>query len=197
MRHLNASAAAVAAVATLTLAACGADTGSGAEGETAPSTTGTSADNGPGASPDTAASRAADPTPADEIPDAEVVEGSFAVLPSAPETAPQSVRGTVWLARHDDGTTVTVDVTGLEPDTKYTSHLHAESCEPDDGGPHFRFDPDGPAQPPNEVHLMFTTDSEGSASTTVTNPNPDSDGANAILLHLDDDAGTKFACADL
>ncbi|QYJ04631.1 hypothetical protein KUV85_02830 [Nocardioides panacisoli] len=135
-----------------------------------------------------------DATPADELPDAQLREGEFALLDDAPDGSPE-VSGSAYLARTDNGTTLSVDLSGLEADTEYMSHLHAEACSPNAGGDHFKFDPDGSDQPPNEVHLMVPTDDDGAAATTITNDNPASEGAKSMVLHLDD--GTKFACADL
>lgn len=130
-------------------------------------------------------------TVAYDIDGAEVAEAAISPLESASsETA--NVTGTAWLARHDAGTTVTVELTGLPPDSDFMSHLHAEACS-DNGGPHFKFDPDGSDQPPNEVHLMFQSDGEGAASTTVENDNPESEGAQSIVIHHGD---AKVACGD-
>lgn len=135
-----------------------------------------------------------DATPANEIPDAALREGHFYTLDDAPNGSPD-VGGHAYLARTDDQTILSVDLTGLEAGAKYMSHLHVEACEPDAGGDHFRFDPQGSDQPPNEVHLVVTADEDGSAATTITNDNPASQGAKSMVLHLPD--GTKFACADL
>lgn len=135
-----------------------------------------------------------DATPAQELPDAALRQGEFRVLPEAPADAPE-VSGTAYLARTADGTTLSVDLTGLEAGVDYTSHLHVEACEPDSGGDHFKFDPAGSDQPPNEVHLALTAADDGSVATTITNANPDSRGARSMVLHTSN--GTKFACADL
>ncbi|WP_084037298.1 superoxide dismutase family protein [Haloechinothrix halophila] len=135
-------------------------------------------------------------TPANEIEGADLTEGTFNPLESAP-AGTESVSGVAYVARHDEGTTVTIDVEGLQPEAAYMSHLHAQPCAEDDGGPHFRFDEKGSEKPPNEVHIAFTADADGAANTTVSNDNPNSEGAKSIVLHLDDEDGTKFACADL
>ncbi len=134
-------------------------------------------------------------TPANEIEGATVAEGTFKPLKSAP-AGTESVTGTAYLAQHDKGTTVTIEVEGLQPGTAYMSHLHAQPCAKDDGGPHFMFDKKGPEEPPNEVHIAFTANADGEATTTVSNDNPDSKGAKSMVLHLDDKDGTKFACGD-
>lgn len=134
-------------------------------------------------------------TPAHEIEGAELAQGEFSPLASAP-AGTESVNGTAWLARHDNGTTVTMEVSGLQPDVAYMSHLHAQPCAKDEGGPHFKFDAQGSEEPPNEVHIAFTANADGKATTTVTNDNRKSEGAKSIVLHLADKDGTKFACAD-
>lgn len=133
-------------------------------------------------------------TPAQELPDAELRQGSFEALPDAPQDSPE-VAGEAFLARTADGTTLSVDLSGLEAGAEYTSHLHVEACEPHAGGDHFKFDAGGSDQPPNEVHLAIEADEDGGAATTITSDNPDSQGAKSMVLHLAD--GTKFACADL
>lgn len=136
----------------------------------------------------------ADATPANELPDAVLREGHFHLLDGAPKGSPD-LGGHAYLARTDDGTTLSIDLTGLEPGANYMSHLHAGTCEPNSGGDHFKFDPSGSDEPPNEVHLAFTAAGDGTVATTITNDNPRSEGAKSMVLHLPD--GTKFACADL
>ncbi|MPY81266.1 MAG: superoxide dismutase family protein [Actinophytocola sp.] len=146
---------------------------------------------------DPTSTMASDPnaTPANEIKGAELAKGTFAALKSAP-AGTKSVTGVAYLAQHDKGTTVTIDVKGLQPDTAYMSHLHEQPCAKDEGGDHFQFDAKGPEAPPNEIHIAFTADADGAATTTVSNDNPKTKGAKSIVLHLEDKDGTKFACAD-
>lgn len=133
-------------------------------------------------------------TPADEIEGAQLREGPFDLLDTRPPGL-DNAAGTAWLATHDDGTTVTVRMTGLQAGEKYVSHLHAEPCEQDSGGPHFKFDPQGPEMPPNEVHLAFTADEGGKGSMTVNNDRP-ADEAESIVVHPAEAMDNRIVCAD-
>ncbi len=136
-----------------------------------------------------------DATPADQV-DGEVRSGEFVVLDTAPPGS-DDVTGEAWLAQGDAGTTVTIRLTGLEPGTTYTGHLHAAACEEDNGGDHFRFDPDGSELPPNEVHLGFTADDAGAGEATITNDAQVGDGAPSVVVHPQDAMDNRLACADL
>lgn len=135
-----------------------------------------------------------DATPADEV-EGEVQSGDFVVLDTAPPGS-DAVTGEAFLAQNDDGTTVTMRLSGLEPDIEYLAHLHEQPCAEDNGGDHFMFDPEGSDVPPNEVHLAFTADSEGSGEATVTNPEEVGDGAPSIVVHPADAMDNRLACAD-
>ncbi|MEV6586531.1 superoxide dismutase family protein [Streptomyces acidicola] len=136
-----------------------------------------------------------DAMPANEIKGADLKEGTFVVLDTAPPDS-DAVKGTAWLAQHDDGTTVTVMLSGLEPGTDYMSHLHAQQCAKDNGGDHFQFKKGGPTTPPNEVHLAFTAGDDGKAMMTVNNDAKVGDGARAIVVHPAKAMDNKLACAD-
>ncbi|WP_323793117.1 CHRD domain-containing protein [Nocardioides sp.] len=133
-------------------------------------------------------------TPADEV-DGDVTSGEFSVLDTAPPGS-DGAAGQAWLAQNDDGTTVTIRLTGLAPDTAYMAHLHAEACASDNGGPHFMFDLDGSEMPPNEVHLAFTADDDGAGEVTVTNEQRVGDGAPSVVIHPTDAMDNRLACAD-
>lgn len=124
----------------------------------------------------------------------ETISGSFQLFDDAPESV-RSMTGAVSLSRTDEGTTASLRVSGLQPETTYMSHVHEQACARDRGGPHLKFDPEGGDEPPNEIHLGFTTDDRGVGQRTVTNPNVVGADAASVVLHLPD--GTKFACADL
>lgn len=130
---------------------------------------------------------------ADEVEAAELRQDELVVLDSAPE-AFQDATGTAWLAL-DPMTTLTVDVEGLEPGTEVVGHLHAEPCA-NDGGPHFKFDPDGSDVPPNEVHIAATADDSGAFTVSVQNEMVAAD-AQAVVIHARDGDTTKALCADL
>ncbi len=138
-----------------------------------------------------------DATPAYDVdgPGSTVASGDFVLLETAPPGS-DDVAGQAWLAQDDDGTTVTIELSGLEPGRDYVSHLHAETCATDDGGPHFAFDEGGSDMPPNEVHLGFTAAEDGSGTATVTNDREVGDGAPALVVHPADATDNRLVCAD-
>lgn len=134
-------------------------------------------------------------TPADKIPDADVVKGTFELLDTRPPGM-DDAEGSAWLAQGPKGTTVTVSLTGLKPGDAYMAHLHAQECSTKNGGEHFQFDKSGPATPPNEVHLMFTADKSGMGMTTVNNTRKTGEGAVAVVVHPAKAQDNRIACAD-
>lgn len=136
-----------------------------------------------------------DATPADELQGAEVRTGEFEVLDTAPPKS-NEVAGQVWVAENEDGTTVTVRMTGVEPGEEYMLHLHEQSCGNDAGGEHFKFDPEGSDEPPNEVHLGFTAKGNGEGEATVTNDQQVGRGATSIVMHPVMAMDNRIACAD-
>lgn len=89
------------------------------------------------------------------------VSGKFALVADAP-SGYSKVDGEADLERSDGGTDVSLEVSGLEPKTAYVAHLHTGGCDQaDPGGPHFQFEKGGSEEPPNEIHLEFTTDANG------------------------------------
>ena len=113
--------------------------------------------------------------------------GTFAPVRGAPSPF-VGVAGSVALS---DGTAggsdVSVALSGLVPNARYVSHLHAGTCEqPDPGGPHFKFDPDGPDVPPNEIHLELASNATGHATARVHSSRRISEGAaGSIVVHED------------
>lgn len=83
-----------------------------------------------------------DATRADEIRGADLRMGEYVVLETAPPGT-DGVTGQVWVAQDESGTTVTTELSGLEPGADYMMHLHEQTCGVDAGGEHFRFDPAG------------------------------------------------------
>ncbi|MEI5527672.1 superoxide dismutase family protein [Streptomyces brasiliscabiei] len=134
-------------------------------------------------------------TPADKIPDADVVKGAFELLDTRPPGM-DDVKGSAWLAQDPKGTTVTVSLSGLKPGATYMSHLHAQSCSAKNGGDHFQFEKGGATTPPNEVHLMFTADKSGMGMTTVNNDRKTGEDAKAIVVHPSEAQDNRIACAD-
>lgn len=134
-------------------------------------------------------------TPAIEIPGAQLVTGHFEGLSTAP-AGYERIGGHAWLARHDGGTTVTIEIVGLQPDESFISHLHAGSCA-ESGGPHYQFEANGGTMPPNEIHLMFTSDEDGSAFLSVEHERVAGPAATSLVVHSAATMEPKVACADL
>ncbi len=136
-----------------------------------------------------------DATPATEIEGAELISVTFGLLDSRPDGF-DGTTGTADVARHDNGTTVTLELDGLDPGRQFIAHVHEGSCD-DNGGPHYKFDPDGPDTPPNEIHLLFSSDGDGNGFMTVENLKVVDDDAQSIVVHATDDMAAYIACATL
>lgn len=91
--------------------------------------------------------------------------GVFALVPNAPPGF-GDLAGTAELVDGSDGGSgVSLTLSGLKPNVGYVAHVHAGTCDQADaGGPHFKFDLDGPDTPPNEIHLDFTANATRHAS---------------------------------
>lgn len=137
-----------------------------------------------------------DQTPADEIDGAELTEGEFEQLDTAPPDY-GDVSGTAEMARTDDETVVTIRLEGLPPDTDFVSHVHAQPCDDEQAGPHFSYDPDGPAAPPNEIHMPFTSGADGSGLQTAVSMRVAPREARAVVVHPAATPDNRVACADL
>ncbi len=136
-----------------------------------------------------------DATRADEIDGGSLVTGAFELLDTRPQGYDE-VMGTAWMARHEEGTTVTIEVAGLEPGGEYISHVHAQPCDTDNAGPHYQFEVGGAVMPPNEIHLQFTADADGHGFMTAENDRTVDDRAVAVVVHPIDLTDNKIACAD-
>ncbi len=133
-------------------------------------------------------------TRADEVVGAELALGSFRLLDTRPQGFDDTA-GTAWIARHGGGTTVTIELSGLLPDTQYISHLHNDSCA-QNGGDHYQFEVGGSELPPNEVHLAFTSDADGTGFMTAENDQVAGPDAVAIVVHPLELIDNKIACVD-
>jgi Cu-Zn family superoxide dismutase len=106
------------------------------------------------------------------------------------------IAGQAQMIRTAGGQTIVyVHVTGLAPNTTYGAHVHQQACAIGDADGHYRFDPAGPAAPPNEIWPGFTTDAAG-----IGNGNAIVDGTagpNAVSVVIHAPGGAKIACADL
>jgi Cu-Zn family superoxide dismutase len=97
-----------------------------------------------------------------------------------PQLVPPGAQAAVSSTSGAGGTTVTLDVRGLEPDRRYGAHAHAQPCgaAADAAGPHFQHVPDpgqpsvdpAYANPENEIWLDLTTDGHGVGSATTIVP---------------------------
>lgn len=114
----------------------------------------------------------------------EAVSGKLALLEGAPPGY-SKVAGEAALTRSDGGTTVSLTAGGLRPHTPYIAHLHVGGCEQTDpGGPHFQFEPGGSEEPPNEIHLEFTSDAAGEGEAQAKSKREVPVGeAGSIVLH--------------
>jgi hypothetical protein len=133
-------------------------------------------------------------TVASEIEGAELASGEFTLLDTRPQGFDDTT-GVAWIARHAGGTTVTVELAGLQPDTDYVSHVHADTCA-NSGGDHYQFELGGSELPPNEIHLAFTSDAAGNGFMTAENDQVAGPEAVAFVVHPSDLIDNKIACVD-
>jgi len=106
------------------------------------------------------------------------------------------ISGRAQMVRTADGRTiVTVQVEGLLPDTAYGSHVHQLPCASGEADGHYKFDPTGPAAPPNEIWPAFTTNAAGRGSGFASVPGTAGPSAVSVVIHAP--GGAKIACADL
>lgn len=120
----------------------------------------------------------------------EIVSGDFTPVADAPADYSE-VSGEADIQRPENGgTVVSLRVTGLEPQTDYIAHLHTGGCDQTDpGGPHFQFKKGGAEEPPNEVHLEFTSDAAGEGKAQVsTDRNVPIGEAGSVVIHTAEEA---------
>lgn len=110
--------------------------------------------------------------------------------------AGMKIAGRAQMVRTADGKTiVAIHVTGLSPDTAYGAHVHQRPCEVGDADGHYRFDPTGPAAPPNEIWPGLTTNAAGVGNGKATAVGTAGPTAVSVVIHAP--SGAKIACADL
>ena len=106
------------------------------------------------------------------------------------------VTGRARMVRTADGKTiVVVHVEGLAPNTAYGSHVHQQACGNGEADGHYKFDPAGPATPPNEIWPAFTTNAAGIGNGYASVDGTAGPAAMAVVVHAP--GGAKIACADL
>jgi len=125
--------------------------------------------------------------------DTDVVSGQFERVVGAP-SGYAAVAGEATIERADGRTTVSLDLRGLAPDGEYVAHLHSGGCDrADPGGPHFKFDPKGSDEPPNEIHLAFSANGQGAGTAKASSDREVPSGAaGSVVVHEaggEDEAG--------
>ena len=106
------------------------------------------------------------------------------------------ITGEARMVRTADGQTIViVHVEGLAPDTAYGSHVHQQACANGEADGHYKFDPAGPATPPNEIWPAFTTNAAGIGNGYASVDGTAGPTAMSVVVHAP--GGAKIACADL
>lgn len=104
------------------------------------------------------------------------------------------ISGPVRLKRGADWTEVKVNAQGL-PGDEHVAHLHENACDEDFGGGHYKNDPTGSGEPPNELWLSIDANASGNGHDTSDAEWQVSDGDRSVVVH--DEDMDKIACADL
>jgi hypothetical protein len=109
----------------------------------------------------------------------------------------QPITGHAVMVRTPDGRTiVSIQIQGLAAGTTYASHVHQQPCGVGDADGHYRFDPAGPATPPNEIWPgPFTTTDAGVGNANTIAAGTAGGAAVSVVIHAP--GGAKIACADL
>jgi Cu-Zn family superoxide dismutase len=98
--------------------------------------------------------------------------------------------------------TVSLAVTGTEPNRMYGAHVHVLACDAGAGG-HYRNDADAGATATNEVWLDFMSDAKGAGTALATTSWPIHTGkAHSVVIHdhttaAGGAAGAKLTCIDV
>jgi Cu-Zn family superoxide dismutase len=114
-----------------------------------------------------------------------------------PTLVPVGATATVTITQTAANTRVQLTVAGLRPNRGYGAHLHTNPCGPTGAaaGPHYQHQHDPAASasrpsvdpsyanPRNEIWLDFTTDSNGSASSTATHPWTFGTDPRSLVIH--------------
>jgi hypothetical protein len=122
------------------------------------------------------------------------LESGGAVNVLAPDTA---MTGSARMMRKLNGVTeVSLVITGLVADAKYTAHVHNQVCAADKGGSHFKFDTAVvEALEGNEMWFAMTAGADGSAHDSMWVPKIAGAAAASLVVHSED--GMRVACFDL
>ena len=124
---------------------------------------------------------------------ATVTRGDFAAFATG---VGLPITGRAQMVRTADGKTiVSVHLEGLNGGTAYGSHVHKQACADGDADGHYKYDPAGPAAPPNEIWPAFTTNEAGIGNGNATVAWTAGSTAISVVVHAP--GGAKIACADL
>jgi len=97
-----------------------------------------------------------------------------------------------------EGTTVTLDASGLAPETTYAVHVHDRDCSSFDGGGHYKIDGTiGVTDESNELWLPLSTDADGSGQSSVVSEHLARAAAQSVVVHAGDRGGPRLTCIDL
>jgi hypothetical protein len=205
------------ASACLFITACGdddedPDTGAGSTGETAsttaPSTTAPSSTTDASTSSSTTAGSSSttttDGTSTTTDSGSSGSTGGDAADPGigggaiAPVGTYTGLAGSAVIVRHDDGTDVSLQISGLTANTDYVAHVHAQACADEDGGGHYKIDPTiDETEESNELWLTISADADGNGRVEITTDHLARPDAIAVVVHDTESNGDKMACADL
>jgi len=113
------------------------------------------------------------------------------------------IGGHAQMVRRGNGTTkVKIHITGLDPGEEYVSHVHLQSCDDGNAGGHFKQNPAGAGEPPNEIwpgNGKFSPSGGGIANQQATVGYFAGPMAISVVVHLvvGGQPSAKIACADL
>jgi hypothetical protein len=126
----------------------------------------------------------------------EIVSGDLSPIAGAP-AGYSKVTGEANIERPEKGgTVVSLSVSGLKPKTEYMAHLHTGGCDQaDPGGPHFQFKKGGSEEPPNEIHLEFTSNAagEGEAEASSKREVPVGEAGSVVIHTAEEDSHHEAA----
>jgi hypothetical protein len=74
--------------------------------------------------------------------------------------------------------------------------VHAQACANGNAGAHYQFEIGGAATPPNEIHLAFTSDNNGTGFMTAENAQIAGVDAVSFVVHPAEFIDNKVACVD-
>ena len=123
--------------------------------------------------------------------------GNGLPLDAAMTNGYSSLRAATTMTRNlDKDSKVELRAWGLNPNTSYGAHVHALPCSVQDGGPHYKIDPNiAETLAVNELWLTLDTGNLGAAATSVRSEHLARAEAQSIVVHDTDRA--RLVCIDL